>query len=59
MLPNLILEHNGLRMPDWVKNSILVYDYQGLDKVKVIVILLLYFLYVLQIKYRNYLGMFI
>lgn len=57
MLPYLILEHNGLRMPDWVKNSILVYNYQGL--VKVIVILLLYFLYVLKIKYRNYLGMFI
>lgn len=44
-------------MPDLVKNSILVYNYQGLDKV--VVILLIYFLYVLKIKYRNYLGMFI
>lgn len=57
MLPYLILEHNGLTMLDWVKNSILVYNYQGLDKV--IIILLLYFLYVLKIKYRKYLGMFI
>lgn len=56
MLPYLMLEHNGLRMPDWVKNSILVYNYQ-LDKV--IVILLLYFLCVLKIKYRNYLGIYI
>lgn len=40
MLPYLILEHNGQRMPDWVKNSILVYNYQGLDS-NIIIILLI------------------